>query len=304
MSRLYTLFALPFVAALAAAQTPCDQLKLSFPDVTVMSIEFIPAGPFVAPPGSLTPVLPASRPAPRRSRRAWRRWTGGPAAAVEPLSPPCRAGLLPRLDGPDTVVGLAHRSRHLPSHRKLERKTPGGGKWRMGRHRQLSAMAAALREGYATASNDTGHRANDAGGGGMFALGHPEKITDFAYRAMHETVVKAKLITEAFYGKRSEVLLLQRLLHRRTAGTRSKPPVPGGFRRRLRGRSRESPRSSACRRSGTVARVDEEQRAAHAGQGRGAAQGRHGLLRRPRRREGRDHQQSGEVPLRSVGAAV
>src|SRR4029077_14207797 len=50
-------------------------------------------------------------------------------------------------------------------------------------------MAAALREGYATASNDTGHRANDAGGGGMFGLGHPEKITDFACRAMHETVV-------------------------------------------------------------------------------------------------------------------
>jgi len=35
----------------------------------------------------------------------------------------------------------------------------------------------------------------------MFGLGHPEKITDFAYRAMHETVVKAKLITTAFYGK-------------------------------------------------------------------------------------------------------
>ena len=35
----------------------------------------------------------------------------------------------------------------------------------------------------------------------MFALGHPEKITDFAYRSMHETVVKAKLITTAFYGK-------------------------------------------------------------------------------------------------------
>ena len=35
----------------------------------------------------------------------------------------------------------------------------------------------------------------------MFALGHPEKITDFAYRAMHETVLKAKLITVAFYGK-------------------------------------------------------------------------------------------------------
>jgi feruloyl esterase len=63
------------------------------------------------------------------------------------------------------------------------------------------AMADALREGYSTASNDTGHRAEDVGGGGMFALGHPEKITDFAYRAMHETVVKAKLITATFYGR-------------------------------------------------------------------------------------------------------
>jgi feruloyl esterase len=34
----------------------------------------------------------------------------------------------------------------------------------------------------------------------MFGLDHPEKITDFAYRAMHETVVKAKLIAAAFYG--------------------------------------------------------------------------------------------------------
>jgi feruloyl esterase len=63
------------------------------------------------------------------------------------------------------------------------------------------AMADALREGYATASNDTGHRANDAGGGGMFGLGHPEKITDFAYRAMHDTVVESKQIVKAFYGR-------------------------------------------------------------------------------------------------------
>ena len=34
----------------------------------------------------------------------------------------------------------------------------------------------------------------------MFNLGHPEKITDFAWRAMHETVVKAKAITVSFYG--------------------------------------------------------------------------------------------------------
>jgi len=59
MSKLYTLFALPLLAALAAAQTPCDQLKLSFPDVAIKSIQFIPAGPFAAPTGTLTPVLAA-----------------------------------------------------------------------------------------------------------------------------------------------------------------------------------------------------------------------------------------------------
>ena len=61
------------------------------------------------------------------------------------------------------------------------------------------AMAAALREGYATASTDTGHKPNEAGGNGMFALGHPEKLIDFGYRALHETTVKAKAIITALY---------------------------------------------------------------------------------------------------------
>src|SRR5262249_23484419 len=43
------------------------------------------------------------------------------------------------------------------------------------------AMASALQEGYATASTDTGH----VGGTATFALGHPEKVVDFAYRAVH-----------------------------------------------------------------------------------------------------------------------
>ena len=65
----------------------------------------------------------------------------------------------------------------------------------------FSAMASSLKEGYATASTDTGHKAADGGGSGMFALGHPEKIIDFGYRALHETTVKAKAIIEALYGR-------------------------------------------------------------------------------------------------------
>jgi feruloyl esterase len=58
-------------------------------------------------------------------------------------------------------------------------------------------MSEALRRGYATASTDTGH----VGSRGQFALGHPEKLADFAWRSEHEMTVKAKAIVTAFYGK-------------------------------------------------------------------------------------------------------
>ena len=58
------------------------------------------------------------------------------------------------------------------------------------------ALAGALTRGYAAASTDTGH----TGGSGSFALGHPEKLIDFAYRAVHEMTVKSKVILKAFYG--------------------------------------------------------------------------------------------------------
>jgi feruloyl esterase len=60
-------------------------------------------------------------------------------------------------------------------------------------------LAAAIRNGYATASTDTGHHGNAADA--SFALGHPEKVIDFGYRSEHETAVKAKAIIAAFYGE-------------------------------------------------------------------------------------------------------
>jgi feruloyl esterase len=59
------------------------------------------------------------------------------------------------------------------------------------------SLAAQLARGYATASTDTGH----AGGRGSFALGHPEKLTDFAWRAVHEMTVQAKVIVRAYYDR-------------------------------------------------------------------------------------------------------
>jgi feruloyl esterase len=58
------------------------------------------------------------------------------------------------------------------------------------------ALATALGRGYAAASTNTGHDGGDA----SFVPGHPEKLVDFAYRAVHEMTVKAKAVTEAYYG--------------------------------------------------------------------------------------------------------
>jgi len=69
----------------------------------------------------------------------------------------------------------------------------GGGGW--AGIISYPAMAAALQEGYATASTDTGHQ----GGNALFAIDHPEKLTDFAYRAVHETTVVAKRLIEKYY---------------------------------------------------------------------------------------------------------
>jgi feruloyl esterase len=59
-----------------------------------------------------------------------------------------------------------------------------------------SALAEAVRGGYAAASTDTGHSTP----GGAFAAGHPEKLIDFSWRSEHEMTVKAKAIVTAFYG--------------------------------------------------------------------------------------------------------
>jgi feruloyl esterase len=59
-----------------------------------------------------------------------------------------------------------------------------------------TALAQALAAGYAAASTDTGHSGNTA----SFVVGHPEKVIDLGYRAVHEMTAKAKAIVDAFYG--------------------------------------------------------------------------------------------------------
>ncbi len=61
----------------------------------------------------------------------------------------------------------------------------------------FDAMVAAIKLGYATAGTDTGHTGSDA----KWALGHPEKVIDFGWRAIHEMTVTAKALIQNFYGE-------------------------------------------------------------------------------------------------------
>jgi feruloyl esterase len=58
-----------------------------------------------------------------------------------------------------------------------------------------NAMGVGLTDGFAIASTDTGHQ-----GGDTAWMRDPEKLTDFAGRAMHETTVAGKALATAYYG--------------------------------------------------------------------------------------------------------
>jgi hypothetical protein len=62
-----------------------------------------------------------------------------------------------------------------------------------------TGLAGNLRRGFATAGSDAGHQAEaeDA----SWAFGHPEKIADFGWRAVHLTAERAKDVIKAYYGK-------------------------------------------------------------------------------------------------------
>jgi len=65
---------------------------------------------------------------------------------------------------------------------------------------RTNEMPPALRLGYATAGTDTGHQDQ----GGAWAIGHPDKMIDFGYRATHEMTLKAKQIVKAFYDENAK----------------------------------------------------------------------------------------------------
>jgi feruloyl esterase len=161
-----------------SAPSACETLgKLALPDASITLAQSVPAGEFTPPEGF--------RPGP-----------GDPSAtaltaALKELPAFCRiaATLKPTSDS-DIKVEIWMPEANW--NRKYE--ATGNGGW--AGSISYSAMTEAVRHGYAASSTDTGHSSP----GGSFALGHPEKLTDFAWRSEHEMTVKAKAVIKAFYG--------------------------------------------------------------------------------------------------------
>jgi feruloyl esterase len=163
------------------AQNPCEKLKsLSLPDSTITAVESVAAGPApnVARGGGGAP--------------AGRGAAGAPPAQPVILPAHCRVAVTMKPSS-DSSIDMEVWMPAENWNNKFQMVGNGGWAGTM----SFPAMQAALREGYATATTDTGHKGGDA----IFALNHPEKLVDFAYRAVHETVVKSKALITAYYGK-------------------------------------------------------------------------------------------------------
>jgi feruloyl esterase len=63
------------------------------------------------------------------------------------------------------------------------------------------ALVTPLTLGYAAAATDDGHSTTSPAPDASFAVGHPEKLIDFGYRAVHQTAIQAKAILRAYYGR-------------------------------------------------------------------------------------------------------
>jgi feruloyl esterase len=207
---MITLTAMTLAAMLQQA-APCESLRtLTLPNTTITTAQLVPAGPFTAPqqgpPGG--PVVPAAAPAAGDAGRGGgggrgaggraggegggARGGGAPAAPATVLPAHCRvaATLKPSADS------LIDIEVWLPAENWNGKfQAVGNGGW--AGTISFPAMATALQEGYATASTDTGHK----GGNALFAIGHPEKLVDFAHRAVHEMTVQAKAIITAYYSR-------------------------------------------------------------------------------------------------------
>lgn len=169
LATIPMLFEAATLAAPPSNGTACANLAaLTIPSVTIRSATLMPAGLFTPPGSRQEMTLPAFC-----RVEATARPTADSEIRFEVWIPPAEAW-----NGKFAGVG---NGGYLGSI-------------------SYPAMATELRKGYATASTDTGHTGDDM----RFGQSHPEKIVDYAYRAIHVMTDTAKLIVRDAQGRFAE----------------------------------------------------------------------------------------------------
>ena len=152
--------------AMGAATPTCPGLiNLFITNTTVTSADDMPAGPYNP--------------------------SGTPAALNLPAF--CRVRVISRPVSDSEI----HFELWMPPRATWNGKFEGTGNGGFSSAMSYSTMAAALNRGYATAGSDTGHEGGDL----TFGVGHPEKINDWGYRAVHVMTDTAKLIIRDYYSR-------------------------------------------------------------------------------------------------------
>ena len=171
------MIATAFLLFAVAGPTPCESLaSVKFTDAMISSAVVVPEGP------------PPPRPAGRGGTPA----PAGPPPANIPAH--CRVQMTLR----PTADSLINMELWLPIENWNGKfMGVGNGGFAGTIQGRISEMPQALRLGYATAGTDTGHQET----GGDWAIGHPEKINEFAYRSTQEMTLKAKEIVKVFYDR-------------------------------------------------------------------------------------------------------
>jgi len=112
-----------------------------------------------------------------------------------------------RVIGVATPTGDSHIGFEvwLPPRTQWNGKFQGEGSGGSAGAISAGAMLEALKAGYATMSTDNGHITDttqpNGGSEQTWAIGHPEKMLDFAFRAMHLSTVAGKQVARGFYGR-------------------------------------------------------------------------------------------------------
>ena len=158
-----------------AAGQNCEALaKTTLEHATVTSAETIAAGAFT-PPAGATP------------------WLAGDPSFYKMLPAFCQVKIVSKPSA-DSEIKIEVWLPASGWNGKFRGQGNGGFAGEIDYH----SLGLAVLQGYATAGTDTGHAASGTDAG--WALGHPEKIIDFAHRAIHEMTVTGKATAKAFYG--------------------------------------------------------------------------------------------------------